>query len=87
MSKELAKRTKTGVLEYTGKSEYKFGDVSKQFAKNLTGKDEYQVSLDACSLCCFVQPRFCTNTLAVVGQFGDISKKLFGNMMKKKGGK
>ena len=46
MSKELAKRTQKGVLEYTGKSDYKFGDLSKQFAKDLTGKDEYQVCLN-----------------------------------------
>ena len=48
LSKELAKRTSKGVLEYTGKSDYKFGDISKQFAKNLTGKDEYQVCLNLC---------------------------------------
>lgn len=45
LSKELAKRTKAGVLSYTGKSDYKFGDITKQALKNLSGKDDYQVSV------------------------------------------
>jgi hypothetical protein len=44
LSKELAKRTKEGVLSYTGRSDYKFGDLTRQALKNLSGKDDYQVS-------------------------------------------
>ena len=42
MSKEIAKRTKDGVANFTGKSEYKFGDITKTAFKNYTGKDEYE---------------------------------------------
>lgn len=44
LSKEVAKRAKQGVLAYTGKGDYKFGDITKQALKNLSGKDDYQVS-------------------------------------------
>ena len=46
LSKEVAKRTSEGVLNYTGKSDYKFGDISKTFAKNITGKDDYEVRIE-----------------------------------------
>ena len=49
MSKELAKRTKNGVLTYLGKDNYEFGDISKELAKRAkegvlkyTGNDDYQ---------------------------------------------
>jgi len=46
LSKELAKRMKSGVASYTGKSGYKFGDITKTALKNLSGKEDYQVSWD-----------------------------------------
>ena len=50
LSKELAKRMKSGVESYTGKSGYKFGDITKTAVKNLSGKDDYQVSICVRSL-------------------------------------
>lgn len=52
LSKELAKRMKSGVANYTGKSGYKFGDITKTAVKNLTGKEDYQVSVH--SLCMII---------------------------------
>jgi hypothetical protein len=45
LSKEVAKRTKESVLNITGKSDYKFGDLTMSALKNLSGKDDYQVSV------------------------------------------
>jgi hypothetical protein len=50
LSRELSKRTKEGVANYTGKSEYKFGDLTMQALKNMSGKDDYQVSVCRCIL-------------------------------------
>jgi len=42
LSKEIAKRTKVGVANFTGKENYQFGDITKTAFKNYTGKDEYE---------------------------------------------
>ena len=48
LSRELSKRTREGVASYTGKSDYKFGDLTMQALKNMSGKDDYQVSTVLC---------------------------------------
>ena len=30
------------VVEYTGKQEYEFGDLTAKFVRDITGKDDYE---------------------------------------------
>ena len=50
MSKGLAKRAKGGVLNYTGKSDYMFGDITKQALKNLSGGKDAKRRGSVCHL-------------------------------------
>ena len=38
----MSKRTTEGVANFTGKADYKFGDITTTAFKNYTGKDEYE---------------------------------------------
>ena len=79
----MAKRTKEGVLNITGKSDYKFGDLTISALKNLSGKDDYQVSVHIVLECRTIFVRHSNDLFPLSPQFGDVTKKLMGNLFKK----
>ena len=83
LSKEVAKRTKEGVLNITGESDYKFGDLTMSALKNLSGKDDYQVSVHIVLECRTFFVRHSNDLFPLSPQFGDVTKKLMGNLFKK----
>ena len=39
---EIERRRVAWVVEYTGKQEYEFGDLTAKFVRDITGKDDYE---------------------------------------------
>ena len=42
LSREIAKQIKAGIANFTGKSDYQFGDITKNAVSKFTGKDDYK---------------------------------------------
>ena len=91
LSQELAKRTSEGVKNYTGKSDYKFGKpLMKIYASAIVG---YLILIIMC--CCNIPniQMICQGDITKQAlknlsgkddyQFGDVTKKFLGNVLKK----
>ena len=74
-TREIERRRVEWVTSYLGTSDYKFGDLTQKFVRDITGKEDYEfgdVTRKAVS----------SFTGKDEYEFGDISKKLFGDMKK-----
>merc|ERR1711862_362664 len=99
LSTEIDTRVKTAVSEFCGKDEYELGDLSKEISsrvqdrvKEFTSKDDYEIG----DISREIESRrkqwvedFLGKEAAENYQFGDVTKKIVGNIFggkKKKGG-
>lgn len=97
ISRQIEKNRRAWVKDFLGEEaagNYQFGDITKKAMANLTGQDDYQVRgipinelLGRLKAVClpYQDISFCANSFVFFYfQFGDVTKKLMGNIFGKK---